>query len=62
MPSSLAVKPGMTGPWHVNRRSNLSWNESVRLDLRHMESWSFILDLQILWKTWSAVFRGSAAY
>jgi lipopolysaccharide/colanic/teichoic acid biosynthesis glycosyltransferase len=58
----LAVKPGITGLWQVNGRSDLSWDESVRLDLRYVENWSFVLDLQILWKTWSAVFRGSGAY
>ncbi len=58
----LAVKPGLTGLWQVNGRSDLSWEESVRLDLRYVENWSFALDLQILWKTWSAVFRGSGAY
>ena len=47
----LAVKPGMTGLWQVNGRSDLSWDESVRLDLRYVENWSFMLDLQILWKT-----------
>jgi exopolysaccharide biosynthesis polyprenyl glycosylphosphotransferase len=58
----LAVKPGITGMWQVNGRSDLSWEESVRLDLRYVENWSFALDLQILWKTSSAVFRGSGAY
>jgi exopolysaccharide biosynthesis polyprenyl glycosylphosphotransferase len=58
----LAVKPGMTGLWQVNGRSDLSWDESVRLDLRYVENWSFMLDLQILWKTTSAVLRGSGAY
>jgi exopolysaccharide biosynthesis polyprenyl glycosylphosphotransferase len=58
----LVVKPGMTGLWQVKGRSDLSWEESVRLDIRYVESWSFMLDLQILWKTWSAVFRGSGAY
>jgi exopolysaccharide biosynthesis polyprenyl glycosylphosphotransferase len=58
----LAVKPGMTGLWQVNGRSDLSWDESVRLDLRYVENWSFVLDLQILWKTWSAVVRGAGAY
>ena len=41
---------------------DLLWDEAVRLDLRYVENWSFALDLQILWKTWSAVFRGSGAY
>lgn len=58
----LAVKPGITGLWQVNGRADLSWEESVRLDLRYVENWSFALDLQILWKTWSAVIRGSGAY
>jgi len=58
----LAVKPGMTGLWQVSGRSDLSWEESVRLDVRYVENWSLILDLQILWKTWSAVFRASGAY
>ncbi len=58
----LAVKPGMTGLWQVNGRSDLSWDESVRLDLRYVENWSFMLDLQILWKTCAAVARGSGAY
>jgi exopolysaccharide biosynthesis polyprenyl glycosylphosphotransferase len=58
----LVVKPGITGLWQVNGRSDLPWDESVRLDLRYVENWSFVLDLQILWKTWSAVVRGSGAY
>ncbi len=58
----LAVKPGLTGLWQVSGRSDLSWDESVRLDLRYVENWSFMLDMQILWKTWSAVTRGSGAY
>ena len=58
----LVVKPGITGLWQVNGRSNLSWDESVRLDLRYVENWSFTLDLQILWKTVSALLRRSGAY
>lgn len=58
----LAVKPGITGLWQVNGRSDLAWEESVRLDLRYVENWSLVLDLQILWKTLSAVLRGSGAY
>jgi exopolysaccharide biosynthesis polyprenyl glycosylphosphotransferase len=58
----LVVKPGITGLWQVKGRSNLSWDESVRLDLRYVENWSFALDLQILWKTVSAMLRGSGAY
>jgi lipopolysaccharide/colanic/teichoic acid biosynthesis glycosyltransferase len=40
----------------------LSWDDSVRLDLRYVENWSFVLDLQILWKTCFAVVRGAGAY
>ena len=58
----LVVKPGLTGLWQVNGRSDLSWDESVRLDLRYVENWSFALDLQILWKTFSVIFRGAGAY
>jgi exopolysaccharide biosynthesis polyprenyl glycosylphosphotransferase len=58
----LVVKPGLTGLWQVSGRSDLSWNESVRLDLRYVENWSFALDLQILWKTIGALRRGSGAY
>jgi exopolysaccharide biosynthesis polyprenyl glycosylphosphotransferase len=58
----LVVKPGITGLWQVNGRSDLSWDESVRLDLRYVENWSFMFDLQILWKTWKAIRRGVGAY
>jgi exopolysaccharide biosynthesis polyprenyl glycosylphosphotransferase len=58
----LVVKPGMTGLWQVNGRSDLSWEESVRLDLRYVENWSFALDLQITWKTISVLVRRSGAY
>jgi exopolysaccharide biosynthesis polyprenyl glycosylphosphotransferase len=58
----LAVKPGITGLWQINGRSDLPWDEAVRLDVRYVENWSFVLDLQILWKTWSTVIRGHGAY
>jgi exopolysaccharide biosynthesis polyprenyl glycosylphosphotransferase len=58
----LVVKPGLTGMWQVNGRSELSWEETVRLDLRYVENWSFALDIQILWKTFSVIFRGPGAY
>ena len=58
----LAVKPGITGLWQVNGRSNLPWDDAVRLDVRYVENWSLALDLQILWKTWAAVGRGHGAY
>ena len=55
----LVVKPGITGLWQVSGRSDLSWEESVRLDLRYVENWSLALDVQVLWKTVSALMRGS---
>jgi exopolysaccharide biosynthesis polyprenyl glycosylphosphotransferase len=58
----LAVRPGITGLWQVNGRSDLPWEEAVRLDLRYVENWTFMLDLQILWKTWSAIGTGTGAY
>jgi exopolysaccharide biosynthesis polyprenyl glycosylphosphotransferase len=58
----LAVMPGLTGIWQVNGRANLSWEESIRLDLRYVENWSLVLDLQILWKTAHAVIKRSGAY
>ena len=41
----------MTGLWQVSGRSDLSWEDSVRLDLRYVENWSPAMDLSILWKT-----------
>jgi exopolysaccharide biosynthesis polyprenyl glycosylphosphotransferase len=58
----LVVKPGITGLWQVSGRSGLSWEEAFRLDLRYVDNWSIMLDLQILWKTFSAVTHGSGAY
>jgi exopolysaccharide biosynthesis polyprenyl glycosylphosphotransferase len=58
----LVVKPGITGLWQVSGRSGLPWEEAFRLDLRYVDNWSLALDLQILWKTWSAVIQGSGAY
>ncbi len=58
----LAVRPGITGLWQVSGRSDLSWAEAVRLDLRYVENWSFSLDCVILLRTLSAVCRSSGAY
>ncbi|MEI4277164.1 sugar transferase [Klenkia terrae] len=58
----LLVKPGITGLWQVSGRSDLSWDESVELDVRYVENWSLGRDLGILWKTFRAVVRGSGAY
>jgi exopolysaccharide biosynthesis polyprenyl glycosylphosphotransferase len=58
----LLVKPGITGLWQVSGRSDLSWDESVRLDLHYVENWSLTTDLMILWKTAFAVMHASGAY
>ncbi|HEY7483805.1 MAG TPA: sugar transferase [Streptosporangiaceae bacterium] len=58
----LVVKPGMTGLWQISGRSDLAWDEAVRLDLQYVENWSLALDMLILWKTVAAVIRGSGAY
>jgi exopolysaccharide biosynthesis polyprenyl glycosylphosphotransferase len=58
----LRVRPGMTGLWQVSGRSDLSWEESLRLDLRYVDNWSFALDATILWRTWRAVVGRSGAY
>ncbi|MBJ8343512.1 sugar transferase [Antrihabitans sp. YC2-6] len=58
----LMVKPGVTGLWQVSGRSDLSWNESVRLDLSYIENWSMIQDLLIIKKTLSAVTGSAGAY
>jgi exopolysaccharide biosynthesis polyprenyl glycosylphosphotransferase len=58
----LVVRPGLTGLWQVSGRSDLTWEESVRLDIRYVENWSLALDLQILWKTLAVITKGSGAY
>jgi exopolysaccharide biosynthesis polyprenyl glycosylphosphotransferase len=58
----LLVKPGLTGLWQISGRSDLAWEEAVRLDLRYVENWSLAADLAILWKTGRAVLSSSGAY
>jgi exopolysaccharide biosynthesis polyprenyl glycosylphosphotransferase len=58
----LLVKPGLTGLWQISGRSDLPWDEAVRLDLRYVEDWSLALDTVILWKTLRAVLHGQGAY
>nr|CEL12761.1 Undecaprenyl-phosphate galactosephosphotransferase [Kibdelosporangium sp. MJ126-NF4] len=58
----LLVKPGLTGLWQVSGRSDLPWEEAVRLDLRYVEDWSLALDALIMWKTVRAVLKGQGAY
>jgi len=56
------VKPGITGLWQVKGRSQVSFDEMVRLDLRYARSWSFWLDIRILLQTPRAVLSGKGAY
>jgi len=58
----LLVKPGMTGLWQVSGRSDLTWDDSVRLDVYYVENWSITGDLAILWRTAQAVLGSSGAY
>lgn len=57
----LYVSPGMSGLWQVSGRSNLSWEESIRLDLYYVENWSLMGDIVILLKTFRAVFASTGA-
>ncbi|GAA2761708.1 sugar transferase [Streptomyces paradoxus] len=62
MKRRLLVKPGLTGLWQISGRSDLSWQESLHLDLSYVENWSLGLDLKILLRTASVVVRGTGAY
>jgi len=57
----LSVKPGMTGPWQVSGRGEVSFKEWVEMDLAYIDSWSFTQDILILLKTFKAVFSGRGA-
>jgi exopolysaccharide biosynthesis polyprenyl glycosylphosphotransferase len=58
----LLVRPGMTGLWQVSGRSELSWDDAVRLDLYYVDNWSLAFDLTILWRTVGVVLRTKGAY
>lgn len=58
----LLVKPGITGPWQVSGRSDLSQEQSEYLDVSYIENWSITGDLAILAKTVLVVFRGTGSY
>ena len=58
----LLVKPGITGPWQISGRSNLSQEESEQLDVTYIQNWSLTGDLAILFKTVGAVIRGTGSY
>jgi lipopolysaccharide/colanic/teichoic acid biosynthesis glycosyltransferase len=58
----LLVKPGMTGLWQVSGRSDLPWDDAVRLDLYYVENWNLVEDLKILFRTVVAVVKRQGAY
>ncbi|WP_336115122.1 sugar transferase [Streptomyces sp. PTD9-10] len=58
----LSVKPGLTGLWQVSGRSDLSWHETVALDLRYVDNWSLAVDMNVLARTVRAVLNGQGAY
>lgn len=58
----LLVRPGMTGLWQVSGRSDLSWDDAVRLDLYYVDNWSLAFDLTILWRTVGVVLGSKGAY
>ncbi|UXA07487.1 sugar transferase [Mycobacterium sp. SMC-2] len=58
----LLLKPGVTGLWQIRGRSDLSWEDSVRLDLSYVDNWSLAGDLMIILQTLRAVLAGRGAY
>jgi exopolysaccharide biosynthesis polyprenyl glycosylphosphotransferase len=58
----LLVRPGITGLWQVSGRSNLAWEDAVRLDLYYVDNWSLMFDAMILWKTIFVVLKREGAY
>ncbi len=58
----LYIKPGITGLWQISGRSDLSWDDSVRLDLRYVENWSIATDLMIMWRTAKVMIAPKGAY
>ena len=58
----LNVLPGMTGLWQVSGRSDLSWEDTVRLDLYYVDNWSMVQDVSILARTVGAVLGSRGAY
>ncbi len=58
----LTVEPGITGIWQVSGRSDISYEERIRLDMYYIRNWNIWLDLQLLWQTIPAVLRGRGAY
>ena len=58
----LTVKPGITGPWQVRGRSDIPYDERIRLSMHYIRNYSIWLDLEILLRTVPAVVHGTGAY
>ncbi|MEI5710444.1 sugar transferase, partial [Streptomyces brasiliscabiei] len=58
----LRIKPGLTGLWQVSGRSDLSWRETVALDLRYVDNWSLAGDMNVMARTVRVVLEGQGAY
>lgn len=58
----LTVRPGLTGLWQVSGRSDVNYEERVRLDMHYIRNWSIWLDIQLLFQTLPAVLKGRGAY
>jgi exopolysaccharide biosynthesis polyprenyl glycosylphosphotransferase len=58
----LYIKPGLTGMWQINGRSELSWEDSIRLDLYYVENWSITMDLMIIFRTAKMLVKPVGAY
>ncbi|MEW2416793.1 sugar transferase [Streptomyces sp. NPDC046866] len=58
----LTVRPGMTGLWQISGRSDLSWDETIQLDLQYVDNWSFTSDMDVMGRTLRAVVDGRGAY
>ncbi|MER7764994.1 sugar transferase [Streptomyces sp. NPDC097619] len=58
----LTVRPGMTGLWQISGRSDLSWDETIQLDLQYVDNWSFTSDVDVVARTFRAVVDGRGAY
>nr|WP_243129196.1 sugar transferase [Hathewaya massiliensis] len=57
----LSVKPGLTGFWQVNGRSNTTYEERVKLDMEYIDNRSVLMDIKIIFKTFTEVFKGNGA-
>lgn len=58
----LYIKPGLTGMWQINGRSELDWQDSIRLDLYYVENWSIAGDIIIIWRTAKQMLNPTGAY